>query len=222
MKNSLLNKIRYTLFGGLIPQGRTGIRLIGHHRYVGGKWDEIGQLQFDFLVAQGLKPDHCFLDIGCGALRGGVHFISYLAPGNYLGLDRQKEIVERGLRKKLTSEVAAAKMPEFVVSDCFEFDQFSKKPQYSLALSLYRHLDSDDIRLCLKNLREFVPTDHRFFATFFEGNSEGNRAHSNSLDHFDYGRDELVEFADPDCWQATCIGDWNHPRDQMMMMFKAV
>lgn len=42
-----------------------------HRIAVGGMWDEIGKLQFEFMVKQGLKPHHKFLDIGCGSLRGG-------------------------------------------------------------------------------------------------------------------------------------------------------
>ena len=42
-----------------------------HRRCVGGKWDEIGKLQTDFLKEQGLEKNMKFLDIGCGSLRGG-------------------------------------------------------------------------------------------------------------------------------------------------------
>ena len=58
-----------------------------HRDMVGGRWDEIGRLQFDFLRARGLKPAHRPLDIGCGCLRGGIHAIKYLDAGNYYGLD---------------------------------------------------------------------------------------------------------------------------------------
>jgi hypothetical protein len=54
---------------------------------VGGEWDEIGRLQFDFLNGAGLKPRHVLLDVGCGCLRGGVHFVAYLERGNYVGID---------------------------------------------------------------------------------------------------------------------------------------
>ncbi len=43
-------------------------------RAVGGMWEEIGRLQFVFLVEKGLQPHHEMLDIGCGTLRGGRHF----------------------------------------------------------------------------------------------------------------------------------------------------
>lgn len=54
---------------------------------IGGHWEALGKLQFDYLVANGLKPGHRLLDIGCGTLRGGRHFIRYLAPGGYTGID---------------------------------------------------------------------------------------------------------------------------------------
>jgi hypothetical protein len=56
-------------------------------RIVGGEWDEIGRLQFDFLKGAGLKLRHVLLDVGCGRLRGGVHFVAYLERGNYVGID---------------------------------------------------------------------------------------------------------------------------------------
>ena len=68
--------------------GPEGIKEMGHRQYVGGCWDEIGRLQFDYLVSQGLRPNHYLLDIACGSLRAGIHFIPYLEPGHYLG-DRQ-------------------------------------------------------------------------------------------------------------------------------------
>lgn len=41
------------------------------HEAVGGDWEKIGKLQFEFLVSRGLRPHHRMLDIGCGTLRGG-------------------------------------------------------------------------------------------------------------------------------------------------------
>ena len=86
-------------------QGEGGILQAGHRAYVGGLWEEIGQLQFDFLVEQGLRPSHCFLDIACGSLRGGVHFIRYLEPGHYLGLDREPKLIELGVQEELGEAV---------------------------------------------------------------------------------------------------------------------
>ncbi|HEY7982454.1 MAG TPA: hypothetical protein VID19_13355, partial [Candidatus Eremiobacteraceae bacterium] len=50
----------------MLPQGAEGVKLLGHRAYVGGIWEEIGKLQFDFLVAHGLRPEHHLVDVGCG------------------------------------------------------------------------------------------------------------------------------------------------------------
>jgi len=216
---SIINKIRPKIFGGMIPEGSLGLRVIGYKNYVGGMWDEIGKLQFEYLVSQGLKPEHCFLDIGCGALRGGNRFIKYLNPGKYLGFDKEKKLVNAGIKKVLPKHIYIEKNPEFQISDDFDFKGFSKKPDYSLALSLFTHLNRRDIEKCLKNLIEFVKTGHIFFATFFEGESENNPGRSHSLDHFDYTKEEMIEFGEKTGWKVTYIGDWNHPRDQKIVRF---
>ena len=85
--------------------GPEGIKKAGHRQYVGGYWDEIGRLQFEYLVSQGLRPHHYLLDIACGALRAGIHFIPYLEPGHYLGIDKEADLIQAGTEKELNPEV---------------------------------------------------------------------------------------------------------------------
>jgi len=84
-------------------------------------------------VSQGLAPHHVLLDIACGSLRGGVHFIPYLEPGNYLGIDKEAELIQLGRREELPAGLEDERRPEFVVSGSFEFDLFTKRPDYALA-----------------------------------------------------------------------------------------
>jgi len=67
-----------------------------HRKFVGSFWKEIGNLQFEFLCAQGLRKKDKLLDIGCGALRGGIHFIKYLEEGNYTGIDANESLIRAG------------------------------------------------------------------------------------------------------------------------------
>jgi ubiquinone/menaquinone biosynthesis C-methylase UbiE len=205
----------------LRPEGKDGIRKLGHREYVGGMWEEIGRLQFEFLVQQGLKPSHCFLDIACGSLRGGIHFINYLDIGNYLGIDKENKLIELGIEKELGKEIYNNKKPEFVISDKFEFELFSKKPQLSLAQSLFTHLNSNDICRCLEKLRKFVEPGHIFFATFFKGDSSANPKTSHSHADLRYSPEEMGTFGGDRGWKATYIGNWKHPRNQMMMKYEA-
>jgi SAM-dependent methyltransferase len=202
-------------------EGNNGILAVGHREYVGGLWEEIGRLQFDFLVQQGLQSSHCLLDIACGSLRAGIHFIPYLERGHYLGIDKEPRLIELAIEHELGRAVYEAKTPEFVVSDRFEFHRFSRVPQFSIAQSLFTHLNEADIRLCLENLRRFVERGHVFFATFFEGVSTGNPATSHSHAGFYYSQDQMLRFGQETGWHATYVGDWRHPRNQMLMKYEA-
>src|ERR1019366_5940782 len=72
-------------------------------------WLKIGQLQFDYLMGHGLKPELRMLEIGCGNLRAGRLFIDYLDAGSYYGIDISPDILlaaadtvaEFGLQDKL-------------------------------------------------------------------------------------------------------------------------
>ena len=198
---------------------RLGILVFGHRDYVGALWDEMGALQFQFMVDNGLLPRHTLLDIACGSLRGGVHFIPYLDPGNYLGIEKERNLIRLGVKKELSAAVVSDKRPAFVVSDSFEFERFSKRPDYAIAQSLFTHLPPPMIVDCLTKLRHFAP-ECRLFATF----SETDTAVANPetpLDNvgFLYTRAEMEHFALQAGWGFRYIGDWGHPRNQVMTEF---
>ena len=44
----------------LVPHGEKGIAKLGHREYIGGLWEEIGNLQFDFLRSKRLASGQLF------------------------------------------------------------------------------------------------------------------------------------------------------------------
>ena len=62
----------------------------------------MGATQFALLSALGLPEDDRLLDIGCGSLRGGRLFITYLAEGGYTGIEPNC-----GLSRKVSSSSSA-------------------------------------------------------------------------------------------------------------------
>jgi SAM-dependent methyltransferase len=205
------------------PDGRLGIWLLGHRECVGGNWDAIGQLQFEFMLRMGLEPGHVLLDAGCGALRAGVKFIEYLDRGNYLGLDNHKRLIDLGVRKELGRGLMQRKSPEFVVSDKFEFEKFSKRPDYAIAQSLFTHLAEADIRACMHKLRWFMNPGARFYATWFvvDGMHVNRSPRSHLHRSFRYPRATVEDFGAKAGWRQRYIGDWSHPRRQMMVEYVA-
>jgi SAM-dependent methyltransferase len=215
----VINKLR--LRGSVKPEGEDGIRRLGHREYVGGMWDEIGKLQYEYILAQGLKPEHVLLDIACGSLRSGVHFINYLNSGNYLGVEKEAELIRLGVEDELGAEANAVKKPEFVISDSFEFGKLSKKPDYALAQSLFTHLPPALIDLCFANLRQVIKPDGVFYATFHEvkkARKNPDQLHAHGF--FAYTRRQMEDFGTRNGWLAEYIGDWGHPRHQVIVRYR--
>ena len=202
------------------PHGIEGIQALGHREYVGGLWEELGQLQFDFLIEKGLAPHHYLLDIACGSLRAGVHFIRYLEPGHYMGIDKEAELIHAGLEHELGQEIRARKKPQFLVSASFEFEKFTARPDYALAQSLFTHLPPHLIQQCFRKLKKVIADEGVFYATFFEGErSRPNPRHPHDQARFVYNRQEIEAFGVENGWTSNYIGDWQHPRKQVIVEY---
>jgi hypothetical protein len=201
------------------------IHRVGHRCFVGGSadtWDILADLQFRFLVDRGLAPADLFIDVACGALRGGVRFIRYLEPDHYLGIDKYIELIIHGVASELGVDAYRAKRPRFVVSDSFEFGKFRAKPGFGIAQSLFTHLSARDLETCLLNLKSTAAPGCRLFATFFEvAEPVGNPLVSHSHGYFAYTRAEMECFGARTGWEAHYIGEWNHPRQQKMIEYIA-
>lgn len=202
--------------------GSEGVAEIGHREYVGGKWDEIGKLQFVFLVSVGLKPHHTLLDIGCGALRAGVHLIPYLDRCKYYGVDKEPSLLNAG-HAEIGRGVVGAKDPR--LSLLGEFDFYRGVPptavDFAWACSLFTHLPMKSIEQCLRRLSEIkIKPGGVFYATFAECNTpkeNPTEPHDHRL--FEYTRDEMQSVAERSGWSMEYIGRWGHPRGQRMLKF---
>lgn len=192
-------------------------RQADHRAAVGGMWDVIGPLQFHFMQSQGLRPDHRLLDIGCGSLRAGRFFIAYLNPRCYFGLDSDEALVRAGLKMEIDTALINEKQPEFAFNSDFRFP-FDQKPDFAIAQSVFTHLTPKQIETCLLNLREFAPKC-KFFVTFNESAFGWPSWFSpNSQRTFFYKRSQMARMADRCGWTMTYIGEWEHPRDQRMLL----
>ena len=200
--------------------GPEGIKSMGHRTYVGGMWDEIGQLQFDFLKSGGMEPGHYLLDIACGSLRLGVKAIPYLETGHYLGIEKEQDLLDAGLREELPEGLAAEKQPKLVCSSEFEFEKFAEKPDFAIAQSLFTHLTTEMIDKCFAKLRPRMKENSKFYGTFFETDSAAsNPEQSHDHENWFYTREEMLAFGTRNGFKANYIGGWNHPRDQRVVEY---
>ncbi|MCL4742261.1 MAG: hypothetical protein KJZ54_08665 [Phycisphaerales bacterium] len=200
--------------------GAEGVRQAGHREYVGGLWDEVGRLQLRFLRGRGLRRDHRLLDIGCGALRGGVHLVRYLDVGRYTGVDKEPELLRIGAEQELGTALMAAKRPTLLALAAFEFERLPARPDIAWAHSLFTHLPMEHIRRCLANLRLVIAPASMLYATFGECDEPKDNPpepHDHRL--FEYTPVEMTEAGRASGWSVEHLGKWGHPRGHRMLKF---
>lgn len=204
-----------------------------HREIIGGLWDEIGPSQLSFLRAQGLGPDHRLLDIGCGSLRGGVHFVRYLTPGHYYGVDANQDLLDAGYNIEVAAVGATARLPRehLMCSRTFDFAKFETRFDFGLAFSVFTHLPLNDIRTCIENWEAVASPSARLYATYFLALGDGplwracEQPHGQVItygdrDPFHYRLDDLAFVANSAGWQVRDVADYYHPRGQRMAVFE--
>jgi SAM-dependent methyltransferase len=170
-----------------------------------GRWLALGEMQFDYLMEHGLRPEHRMLDIGCGNLRGGWRFIEYLNAGNYYGIDispdilvhAKKTVVERGLQDKLPHLTVTGDLTlDFLPSDHFDVVH---------AHSVFSHSPLHVIDECLSHVGR-VLTENGFFDFTFDRTEKTE--HQVLREDFYYRTETLVNLARERGLYARFMEDW--------------
>lgn len=200
-----------------------------HRKAIGLPWDELGRLQYDFLVGRGLEPEHYLLDVGCGPLRAGLHFIRHLEPGHYYGVDLHAELLAAGRDVELPRHGLVDKRPVLTVMADFDFRKLDRQFDFALAQSVFTHLPLNHIIRCLMRMEEALVPGGQFYATIYE-NAQGKR----NLDpveqkpglwthfdedffHYDFATFEWI--CEGTKLRPEYVGDWKNPRNQKMLVF---
>ena len=168
-------------------------------------WLQIGQMQFDYLLGHGLKPQMRMLEIGCGNLRAGRLFASYLDAGNYYGIDISPDIL-LAAQQVVAGHGLAAKLPHLtLVADlrlAFLPDGFFDVVH---AHSVFSHSPLPVIDECLASVGRVMAPGGFFDFTF--DRTEGAE-HQVLREDFYYRTDTLLALAWRHGLDAAVMADW--------------
>jgi SAM-dependent methyltransferase len=183
------------------------------HAAIGGMWEEIGNLQFAFVVNHGLLPHDRLLDIGCGTLRGGRHFIRYLDAGNYAGMDISVKAIEYG-QSLVRAEGLSEKQPRLLCSRNLNFDEFRGETfGFLLAQSVFTHLMPEHIEECFQHVGSIMSRESKFFFTF----QQTSAFRQVGLKDFQYPFSFFGSLAAKQGFTLEdCSEEYAHPRGQKM------
>ena len=151
-----------------------------YHRGLWARWKMMADWQFDWLRNHGLKPEHQFLDIGCGPARLGINLVPYLEDGHYCGVDPLADFVALGdvyLREVVPQE----KTYHLACTEDFEFEQFDRQFDFALAHAVFTHLSYALIERCLVSLKKVMRPGGQLIFTITMGEDRE--------DHFVYVKD---------------------------------
>jgi ubiquinone/menaquinone biosynthesis C-methylase UbiE len=145
------------------------------------------------------------LDIGCGNLRGGWRFISYLGTGNYYGIDISPDIL-MAAKKTLIERRLQDKLPHLTITGDLTLD-FLPDGHFDVihAHSVFSHSPLEVIDQCLAHVGR-VLSDTGFFDFTFD-RTEGAE-HQVLREDFYYRTDTLLALARRHGLHAQFMEDW--------------
>ncbi|KNA22013.1 hypothetical protein SOVF_037210 [Spinacia oleracea] len=139
-----------------------------HHSNYGEPWAG-GRDVFEFLAESAhLSPDAQVLEIGCGTLRVGLHFIRYLKPEHFHCLERDELSLMAAFRYELPSQGLLHKRPIIVKGEDMDFSRFGSGVVYDLiyASAVFLHMPDKLVWVGLERLAaKLKPYDGRIFAS---------------------------------------------------------
>nr|XP_020153296.1 uncharacterized protein LOC109738612 [Aegilops tauschii subsp. strangulata] len=139
-----------------------------HHSNYGEPWAG-GRDVFEFLAnTSALAPRDQVLEIGCGTLRVGLHFIRFLNAGRFHCLEQDELSLMAALRYELPSQGLLYKRPMIVRGGDMDFSKFGDTVMYDLIYSsaAFLHIPRDLVWAGLERLAgKLRPQTGRIFVS---------------------------------------------------------
>ncbi len=192
----------------------------------------LGEFQLEYLKKQGLQPDHSLLDLGCGNLRAGVHFIPYLDAGKYTGTDISAGRLEQGQRqvKKFNLD---QKKPELILTKDHEMKELAGRTFDTIwCHGVLGHMPLADIEDLLQKIHRIMGPESAFYANYTE--SDGPDEQWVGHRHLFFRGETLRRLCEKYGLRGETMADWHnelrdgqgrpHPlakRDRMLKIMPA-
>ncbi len=217
----------------LLPRRDEGASHLDHRGEPAASWNEIGQLQLDYLVNAGLLSTHKLLDLGCGALRTGAKLIPYLEPSNYYGIDADLRRLDAGYNQELGQLGLRKRSPRknLFHSQMFNHGRLENGSiDVGICFSVLPELPPHYIRILLERSYRYFKTDAELHVSYMElpASQTYSMPYTNMSRFvtqgkeppFHYYRRTMEIAAEGLGWQAHHLGMWDHPNGESMIVYK--
>lgn len=150
-----------------------------------GTTEASGHFQFDLLRLEGCSPDSKVLEVGCGCLHAAVPLVRYLNPGNYVGIEPNRWLIESvpdGV-KHLMQERGA----RFLAVSNFDASESGETFDFILSHSVLSHCSFSQADQFLNACSMVLAPNGKLIASLrlSEGNAWGSEGHPERRDSMD-------------------------------------
>lgn len=120
------------------------------------------RMQYEFMLSRGLRAQHSFLDLGCGALRGTIRLVDYLNGGFY-GCDISVGLLEQALLE--CQRLTLKNLPILKLMDSFDLKTLWEGMAFDFILcnSVTVHVDPDDIPSLLRGIGDVLTANGKAY-----------------------------------------------------------
>jgi hypothetical protein len=169
-------------------------------------WLRVGQMQFDYLIGQGLQPGDRLLEIGCGSLAAGHLYIDYLSTGNYYGIDFSPNVLLAALQA-ISEYSLQAKLPHVTLAGDLKLG-FLPASKFTVvqAPTVFLNSPIEAIGECLAHVTRVMTADAIFDFAFDRTAGAGRQSF---VDDYYYRADTLIDLADHYGLDAELLKDWD-------------
>jgi len=180
-----------------------------------------------FLLAQGLEPQHVFVDFGCGYGRTAIPLLHYLEPGLYTGIEISSERL-RMARDYVDREGLQGKRPRFVESKDLDI---SYLPDASVdavwALTVASHMPLVDLTRLMHAMWRILRPGGWFVFDFIASEAGERRS---SVKDFEYPAVAVRQAAEAEGFRVSVVDfqaggeqppEWGYPNCVVFRIEKA-
>jgi ABC-type polysaccharide/polyol phosphate transport system ATPase subunit len=201
--------------------------LAWHRLATGGLWEEQGQWIYEFLRAQGLRPDHHVLEVGCGSLGAAARLLPYMEPYRYWGFEKNIELFNAGVQLELPRLGVQLERGYFIVNDDFDLSLSPHVYDLAIASGLLRRLSLNAIARCMAAVVKKLGPGGRFYVSWPDNPNpasfdpiarpDGSTTYSDR-EPFHYSYETLAAIAETLGARAERLPDASHPRGEAVMV----
>jgi len=138
-------------------------------------YDETGIHTFEVLKDLGLKPENTLLDVGCGSLCSGRHFLAYLRAGNYHAVEPNTWLIDAVCERELGQDWPGLKEMHLYTFDDFMLSRTGHVFDFVLAHSIFTHATQAQVKTIMDEARRVMHPGSVFAATYYYGSMDSNK-----------------------------------------------